>query len=265
MLLSGKKAEMFDTEKILFDGNTKFAHYQVIDMHYVGRPARVLFSGQRAAAQSAIPRDGNPAMLFDYNQRFMELVDSVKPKSLLIIGGGAFTLPMQVLEFFPGIKIDVVEQDAELAEIAKRFFGLKEHDNLNIIFGDGREYLKSNKKLYDLIIIDAFSGLTIPPSLSTVEFANLLNDRLTEQGICALNIVSAYHGPNNETLKKHFATHSFVFRHVDIFPADKILSFWISQNFLQTSTNKRLRPKYNLRFGSLQPPIINNKHIQYDK
>jgi hypothetical protein len=71
MLLSGKKAEMFDTEKILFDGNTKFAHYQVIDMHYVGRPARVLFSGQRAAAQSAIPRDGNPAMLFDYNQRFM--------------------------------------------------------------------------------------------------------------------------------------------------------------------------------------------------
>jgi spermidine synthase len=256
---------MFETEKILFDGDTKYGHYMVVDTVYVGRLARVLFSGRRAAAQSAIPKDGNPAMLFDYNQRFLELVISVKPRNILMIGGGAFTLPMQVLKLFPSAKIDVVEHDPELVEIAKQFFGLKKHNNLKIIFGDGRDYLNSTSNLYDLILIDAFSGNSIPRPLSTIEFADLLSSRLSKNGVCALNVISAYHGPNNETLKNHYATYNSVFRHVDIYPADRALSFWISQNFLQVSTNKRSRPKYNLRFGELQPPVINDNHILRDE
>jgi hypothetical protein len=255
---------MFEAEKTLFDGDTKYGHYQVVDTIYVGRPARVLFSGRRSAAQSAIPKDDNPTMLFDYNQRFLELVNSLKPKNVLLIGGGAFTLPLEILKYFPDISIDVVEHDPELLNLAKRFFGLKPSKNLQIIFGDGRDYLNSNAKNYDLILVDAFSGNIIPPALSTIEFANLLDQRLTNHGVCAVNIISAYHGPNDTTLKQHFATHSAVFRHTDIFPADKTLSFWISQNFLLTSSNKLLRPKYNLRFGSLQPPIISKDHILYD-
>jgi hypothetical protein len=123
---------MEPAEVVLFDGNTKFDHYQVIDMIYIGRKSRVLFSGQRSAAQSGIPRDGKRTMLFDYNQRFLELVGALMPKNILLIGGGAFTLPVEILKFFPNITVDVVERDPELANLAKEFFGLKPNKNLNI-------------------------------------------------------------------------------------------------------------------------------------
>jgi len=103
-------------EKIIYETDTKLGHYQVVDMIYVGRAARVLFSGMRGSAQSAIPRDGDPSMLFDYNRRFLELVDSLKPKSLLVIGGGAFTLPMQVLQTFPDVQVNVIEYDSDLVQ-----------------------------------------------------------------------------------------------------------------------------------------------------
>jgi spermidine synthase len=251
-------------EQLVFETDTKFGHYQVVDMVYVGRRARVLFSGQRGAAQSAIPRDGNKTMLFDYNQRFLELIASLGPKNLLLIGGGAFSLPAKVLQNHREILIDVIEQDPALIEISKKFFGLEDNKNLKIIIGDGREYLSKNTKLYDLIIIDAFSGNKIPEALRTLEFANLLPTQLTKNGVCAINVISALHGPNNITLKEQFATYNSVFRHVDIFPADNSITYWVSQNFILTATNKRLRPKYNMKFSSLQKPVVRPENILHD-
>jgi spermidine synthase len=255
---------MLSADKILYEGDSKFDHYQVIDMVYVGRQARVLFSGQRAAAQSGIPKDGNNAMLFDYNQRFLELTLYLKPESILLIGGGAFTLPAEILKFLPKVKIDVVERDPNLKKISERFFDLKPHKNLNIIFGDGRKYLESTNKSYDLILIDAFVHSTIPVSLSTIEFANLTKLRISKKGVVAVNVISTYQGLQPSILRQHYATYSSVFRHVDVYPADKTLSLWISQNFLQISTDRRINPKYKLRFEKLKAPQFDDAHILRD-
>jgi spermidine synthase len=255
---------MNPAEEILFDDTTEFEHYQVIDMVYIGRAARVLFSGHRSAAQSGIPRDGNHAMLFDYNQRFLELVGALMPKNILLIGGGAFTLPAEILKYFPDISIDVVERDPKLVNIAKRFFGLKSSNNLHIIFCDGREYLEKSSKSYDLILIDAFQHSIIPRALSTSEFARLLSSRLSKKGDVAVNVISAYHGPHNNVAKQQFATYNSIFKHTDIYPADKTLSLWLSQNFLLVATNKRFRPNYNLRFASIQPPVVNKGDVLFD-
>jgi spermidine synthase len=255
---------MLNTEKLVFEATTKFGHYQVVDMAYLGRPARVLFSGQKAAAQSAIPRDDNTAMVFDYNQRFLELVHSVRPKNILLIGGGAFTLPREIINFFPATAVEVVEKDPQLKSISERFFGLKPNKRLKIIFGDGREYLNSTSKLYDLILIDAFTHNVIPPPLSTVEFAEIINKHLSPKGITSVNIISAYHGPQDNVIKQQYATYKSVFKHVHVFPADKVLSYWISQNFLLVSTNKHFKPSYKLRFESLKPPLISSSDIQRD-
>jgi spermidine synthase len=184
-------AIMLNTEKLIFETDTKFGHYQVVDMVYLGRPARVLFSGQRAAAQSGVPKDGGSTMLFDYNQRFMELTSALRPKNLLLIGGGAFTLPVQILKFFPDTKIDVVELDPELEKIAEAFFELQQDNRLKIIFGDGREYLKASSEKYDLILLDAFTHNVIPAALSTKEFMEILSQHLSKVGVAASNIISA--------------------------------------------------------------------------
>jgi spermidine synthase len=256
---------MFQTEKVLFDGRTKFGRYQVVDMVYVGRQARVLFSGQRSAAQAGIPLDGGASMLFDYNQRFLELVYSLLPKSILLIGGGAFTLPIEIIKTIPDSTVDVVEIDPELKEISQKYFNLKEDKRLNIIIGDGRTYLASQRKNYDLILVDAFMENIIPAELATYEFGQLMNKSLRKKsGVCAVNVISAYHGPNNAGLKQQFTTYNAAFKHADIFPADDSLSLWIPQNFLIVSTNKTWRPKYNMRFGSLKPPFIAASDLLHD-
>jgi spermidine synthase len=255
---------MLSTEKLVFETNTEFGHYQVVDMSYLGRPARVLFSGQKAAAQSAIPTDDSPTMVFDYNQRFLELARSTKPENILLIGGGAFTLPQAIINFFPTTSIEVVEKDPQLKTIAERFFGLKPNKRLKIIFGDGRQYLNSTPKLYDLILVDAFTHNVIPHPLTTVEFVETISKHLSSKGVASVNIISAYHGPHDNIIKQQYATYKSVFKHVDVFPADKVLSYWISQNFLLVSTNKRFRPSYKLRFENLKPPLISSSDIQHD-
>ena len=256
---------MSESENIVYDKQTKFEHYQVIDMVYIGRSARVLFSGDRVAAQSGVPRDNNPHMLFDYNQRFLELFYFLKPKSILLIGGGGFTLPIKILEDSLPVNIDVAELDSDLEEIAKRFFGLKKNKRLKIFFEDGRTFLKHTKKQYDLILIDAFLGNKIPQHMSTYEFLEIVKSRLSKNGVLATNIISAYHSPTNELIRNQYATNTAVFKHVDIIPADKNLTLWISQNFLLISTNNPHKPKYKLSSGAIQPPLFKQNDVLHDQ
>lgn len=255
---------MEHAENVRFQLTTKFGHYRVVDTVYAGRPARVLFSGRDHSAQSAIALDEDPQMVFDYNQRFLELAESLKPNSVLQIGGGAFTLPTRFSKTLPETQITAVEQDAQLKKIAKRFFGLVPSTNLDIVIDDGRNYLARTSQAYDLILLDAYLHSSIPRSLATEEFLKIVDSHLNKNGVVAANIISAYHGLNNTVLKQHYATYKSVFRHVDIFPADKLPTYWISQNFLLVGTNKTFKPHYNLRFDSLQPLPVSSEDILHD-
>lgn len=252
------------SEKVLFEVATKFAHYRVVDTIYAGRAARVLFSDRDNSAQSAIPLDTNPQMVFDYNQRFLELAQALKPKSLLLIGGGTFTLPTQLLKILPESEIEAVEQDSQLQKIATRFFGLVPQPKLNIIIDDGRNYLAHASRTYDLIVLDAYLHSSIPGSLGTEEFLKTVAAHLNKGGVVASNVISAYHGLNNTVLKQHYATYKSVFKHVDIFPADKLPTYWISQNFVLVGTNKTFKPSYGLRFKALAPMPISSDDIRHD-
>jgi spermidine synthase len=242
-------------EKTLFDGDTDFEHYQIIEMVYNGHKARVLFSGQRSAAQSAMPIDGSSDLLFDYNERFMELTTQLKPKRLLLIGGGAFTLPMAILKNLPDIYVDVVERDPKLQILAEKYFGLKKSKKLNVFHEDGYKFLENNNRSYELILVDAFTHNVIPKTFSTVKFANLLKANLSSNGAAAINIISAYHGPNSEIIIKQIKNYKSAFNHTTVFPADKMLSYWISQNFLIVVDNKLRKQKYKFRFEALPEPI----------
>src|SRR5205085_7261391 len=107
---------------VVWEGNTALGRYQVIDTVYDGRPARVLYSGDAQAAQSGIATDHRPELLFDYNQRFLELAEGLNPSTVLIIGGGAGTLATALLNMKTITKIDIVEPDSMLTEFAYKYF-----------------------------------------------------------------------------------------------------------------------------------------------
>ncbi len=243
---------MLEREKILFQGKTAIDRYQVIDMVYEGRKARVLFSGDKTAAFSGMPLDGEHTLLFDYIQRFFELVSYIRPKRLLMIGGGVYTLPMALIHALPDVTLDVVEIDPGLDAIAEGFFGLTQHERLHIIHADGRDYLQETAQTYDLIIVDAFTDLRIPKSLASLDTAHLINQRLSSNGIVAINIISSFKGRNAHTIEHFHELYSSVFKYTSIYPADTDVSPWMSQNFILVSQKNKRAQSYGMRFGEVE-------------
>jgi spermidine synthase len=238
-------------DRIVFDGDTAMEHYQVIDTVYEGRLARVLYSGQRHTAQSGVARDGQPDLLFDYNQRFLELLESVPAKRLLLIGGGAFTLPMALLVNFPDLYVDVVEIDPGLTQIAERYFGLQPSEHLNIIAADGGEFLGHNNQQYDVILIDAFSHSSLPDTLRSEAAVQHVYRSITPDGIAAMNIIAPYYGPNNSLIREQLEHYSVYFRKVETYPAGRALfSLWLPQNLVLV-TQKGKEHELHLRYGKL--------------
>lgn len=244
---------MLDREKILFKGKTAVDQYQVIDMVYEGRKARVLFSGDKAAAFSGMPLDGEHTLLFDYIQRFFELVSHVRPKKLLIVGGGVYTLPTALIHSLPDIMIDVVEIDSGLDAIAEGFFGFKPNERVEIIHADGKDFLSKHDRTYDMVIVDAFTHLNIPESLSGRPMAKLIHDHLAADGIVAINIISALKGRNTQKIEDFYQLYNNLFDQTGIYPADGGLSPWASQNFLLIGQKGGRPASYGLRFEVIKP------------
>jgi spermidine synthase len=228
--------------RLLYDTTTPFARYQVWDTVYGGRAARVLYSGERRTAQSGVAHDSRPDLLFDYNQRFMELLSAIQPARVLLIGGGVYTLPMAALAACPKMAIDVVEIDPGLDEIARHFFSLRPDPRLRIIHADGRDYLNNTDQLYDVVLIDAFVHASTPPELRSVEAIRAYNRHLTIPGLVARNLISPYIGDDAEPLHRQIGDYRDSFDDVSIFPAGNTIPLGISQNLVLTAQKGKPRP-----------------------
>ncbi len=76
---------------------------------------------------------------------------------VLVIGGGDGGTVREVLKHEPK-QIDMVEIDRDVVEFAKEYLpsiscGLKD-ERVNLVFGDGREFVRDKEDTYDLIIVD---------------------------------------------------------------------------------------------------------------
>lgn len=218
-------------QNIIYAGSSEFGDYKVVDLTYEDRPARVLFSGENAG-QSGIALDDDPELLFDYNQRFLEIAESTRPQRVLVIGGGAFTLPTALVERFPNVVVDVVEIDPLLYDLAKRYFNASTSERLRVHTADGRAYVEATKETYDMIILDAFTGYTIPRPLITEQAARAYKSRLTPGGVLAVNFIASYRSLRTTLSHQLFTTFSRAFPSVQIFPADR--GYWThaEQNLL---------------------------------
>jgi spermidine synthase len=94
-----------------------------------------------------------------------------------------------------GQSIDYYEIDPEVQSIASKFFSYvhKTPADVHVIIGDARLNLaRASGKEYDLIIIDAFSGDSIPLHLITAEAIQTYRSRLAVNGIILVHISNRY-------------------------------------------------------------------------
>ncbi|MHB1865201.1 MAG: spermidine synthase [Candidatus Saccharimonadales bacterium] len=240
------------SRRILYETQTSHDTYQVIEEIYISRPSRLLYSYKAKTVQSGIALDNKDLILIEYNQRFVELIDYLKPKEVLLIGGGAFTLPTYITSKNKSIHFDVVEPDEKLTEIASKFFKYKPSRQIDIMNDYGLHFLKKNTKKYDLVIIDAYSGSKIPKEILSKRFAKLTFSCLGRSGVVAANVISDL-SRSSEVMTMH-QLFSKYFKICKIYPAgpDKLLYF--PTNLIYLASNQPLRPK--LRYPAIGTDIL---------
>jgi spermidine synthase len=117
-----------------------------------------------------------------------------EPRSVLIIGLGGGTIPRALQELIPNARIDVVEIDPAVVNVARRYFDLGQSSQLNVIEADGRVHVKRalrGEQRYDLIMLDAFDHEYIPEHLLTQEFLKEVKSLLAPGGVLAANTFSS--------------------------------------------------------------------------
>jgi predicted membrane-bound spermidine synthase len=115
----------------------------------------------------------------------------------LVIGGGGYTFPRYLEEKYPQAKIDVIEIEPRLTQIATELLGLSPHTRIRSFNSDARWFLMNfpERAVYDFVFGDAFNDLTIPYHLTTREFSSLLRSILKPDGLLVANIIDRFeHG-----------------------------------------------------------------------
>ena len=104
-----------------------------------------------------------------------------------IIGMGAGTMAKELTYFYGPVPIDGVEIDPDIIQMGRQYFGLNE-PNVQAITQDGRYYLRTTSKQYDLISVDAYQTPYIPFQMTTEEFFREVGQHLTPDGSVVINV-----------------------------------------------------------------------------
>jgi len=160
-------------------------------------------------------------LCFEYT-KYYNIGEYFMPKieKSLIIGGAGYSYPKEYLNRYKNAKLDVVEIDSKITELAKKYFKLKEDNRITIYHDDGRTYLNNNKKKYDSIYIDAFRSCSLPYQLTTKEAVKKVYDALESNGVALINVISSIEGNKGKFLRAEYSTYKSIFPKVILYPVN---------------------------------------------
>ncbi len=176
-----------------------------------------------AGVQSVILPDNPDEIYFNYIKAY-RASDEINPmiRSALMVGGGGYTFPRDFLKHSLEAKVDVVEIDPKMTEIARKYFFLKDNPRMQIFHQDARSFLNESNKIYDVIFLDAFNSLTPPPHLTTLEFMSKLYSHLSDKGFLMINLVSSLSSDNSDFLSMEINTLKRVFSTVKLYKIEPV-------------------------------------------
>jgi len=209
------------------------------------------------SVQSAQYANNPDTLFFNYTQRFMNVVDGMKPKRTLVVGGGAFTFPLAVARAYPDTDVTVVEIDPALTAIATDYFSLEKRANLHIRNEDGRVFLnRSQQGVYQAVFMDAFSSMTPPYQLTTTEAVGRIKALLASKGVVVANIIAT--AENSPYLSAVTGTYRQHFKQVEVYQLSPEFAKTYSQNLLIVASSDKVASQTardSLKLGSI--PVAN--------
>jgi spermidine synthase len=211
---AARSAEIFDRATLLAREDGQLAHIegQYNDIYVVKRGNELLMTARLKGWNYTESRINlaDPDVVPANYLRLMTTALAYAPQAdnVLLVGLGGGVLTSYLGRFLPEAHMDSVEIDPGVIEAAKTWFSVKETERMRVIGSDGRVFLNRNRNLYDVALIDAYIGGSVPFHLMTREFYTLLKRRLAPGGAAVFNI----HEPNRlfpvsvRTLQTVFAT-----------------------------------------------------------
>jgi len=155
--------------------------FGVIKLHFRKR-TRTLTYEQKGGWQSRA--DVNGISLDAHIHALYGLVLQHAGKSILMIGCGGGTLGTMLAR--AARRVSLIEIDPVSIRLAKRYFGLPR--NIACHVGDGLAFMQKNRRRYDVLIVDAFTGENIPAHLKDAAFFEAARRCLRRNGLVMVNV-----------------------------------------------------------------------------
>jgi spermidine synthase len=112
------------------------------------------------------------------------------PARVLQVGLGSASITRFLMRHRPEAKLTVVEIMPEVVACARQYFKLPEESaQLEIVIGDGFEFMASTRRRFDFIVVDGFDGEARAGMLDTAPFYHNVRERLTSRGMMAVNML----------------------------------------------------------------------------
>lgn len=131
---------------------------------------------------------------FTYVRAVAAVVDTAyaagEPLAAYHLGGGGLTLPRYLAVTRPGTRSRVSEIDPGVVRVDRERLGLDAYDGIAVRVEDGRLGLRRVEEgSRDLVVGDAFGGVSVPWHLTTREAVRGVRDVLTAGGVYAVNVI----------------------------------------------------------------------------
>ena len=112
-----------------------------------------------------------------------------RPREVLLIGLGGGSLAKFIYRVLPSARVKAVELSAQVVAIARQYFHVPAHEpRLQVIVGDGAEYMTRKDVSADLVVVDGYGADAHAEELGSREFYRDCHDRLTADGMLVVNL-----------------------------------------------------------------------------
>jgi spermidine synthase len=106
-----------------------------------------------------------------------------------MVGVGGGQLSNYLFRRVPALEIDAVDICPAVVELAREYFGVPDDPRYRLHVGDGRLFVeRASPRSFDLLILDAYRGHSVPRHLRTHEFFTACAERLTAGGVVVANM-----------------------------------------------------------------------------
>ena len=202
-----------DLRQIIYQTDTLYGQLKVVDILNQDLRAALI----DGALQSLVHRSASyDAAAMYYVKLIIQLLPTHQKGGgdALIIGLGAGEIPRFISKI--GYRSDIIEIDPRVEMMAKNYFNFTSEFG-RVIIDDGRRYIRSCTKKYDLIFVDVASGGTQPWYFFTKEAFQEMAKILRPDGIIGINLIGYYQGENSKAAQSINRTLMTAYRYSKIY------------------------------------------------